>query len=749
MTVVGQPSSLPDHFDRQTLDHADPHMTSPHPAPRAPRRTTSIDRFGRTFVDHYAWMRDSEDPATLAWLEDNNTHTAQAQAHLGDLRTAIYDEIRSRVVETDTSAGTIEDGWVYYSRTVEGSDYAIHCRRPATGDRHVDVAPVAPGIVPDGEQVVIDENVEAEGHDYLGVGGFATSPDHRRLAWLVDVTGRELYELRIRELATGTDTVVTDRATYGLAWTSDSTRLLWMEPDETQRPFRVWRHVVGTPGGPTHDTALFEEADARYWVSVGTHRSEQFLEISAGSSTTTEVWLIDADDNDAVPWCVTPRRNGIEYAVEHDRVRDRLLVVSNEDADDFRLLAAPLVGRSGLAPGDWTEVLGHRPGIRIDDIDAFTGVLFVSERTQARVQLRLLDPTDSENPDRDTGILHWPDEVHTAAITGNPDDDPDWYRVAYTSMTQPASLVELRLVGPELRPAGDADRVVVHTVEVPGYEPGRYRSWRDWATAADGTRIPISLMARAELGPGPHPALLYGYGAYEISLDPVFSSTRVSLLDRGMVIADAHVRGGGEMGRGWYLDGKLATKPNSFSDFVAVADHLVATGVTSHDRLAIEGGSAGGLLMGAVVNQRPDLAAAVVAAVPFVDVLSTMSDPSLPLTVGEYEEWGNPLEQEWFEIIATYSPYDNVTEQDHPAMLVTGGLNDPRVGYWEPAKWVARLRDRTTSQRLILLKTELEAGHGGPSGRYKAWEERAFQLAFVLDAVGAHHQADDRPTGAS
>lgn len=715
-------------------------MTSPLPAPRAPRRTTCVDRFGRTFVDHYAWMRDLQDPATLTWLEDNNAYTDRAQAHLADLRTTIYDEIRSRVVETDTSAGIIEDGWVYYSRTVEGSDYAIHCRRPGTGNRHADVAPVPADVVPDGEQMLLDENVEAQGHDHLGVGGFAISPDHRLLAWLVDVTGRELYELRIRDLATGTDTVVTDRATYGLAWTSDSTRLLWMEPDETQRPFRVWRHVVDTPAGPTHDTALFEEGDARYWVSIGTHRSEQFLEISAGSSTTTEVWLLDADDNDATPWCVAPRRNGIEYAVEHDRLRDRLLVVTNEDADDFRVLAAPLDGRSGLASGEWVEVLRHRPGTRIDDVDAFTDVVFVSERTDARVQLRLLDPTDSDDPDRDTGVLQWPEVVHTAAITGNPDDDTDWYRVAYTSMTQPASLVELRLTGPQLRPADDDDRVVVRTVEVPGYDPDRYRSWRDWATAPDGTRIPISLIARADLDTGPHAALLYGYGAYEISLDPTFSSTRVSLLDRGMVIADAHVRGGGEMGRGWYLDGKLANKPNSFTDFVAVADHLVATGVTSHDRLAIEGGSAGGLLMGAVVNQRPDLATAVVAAVPFVDVLSTMSDPSLPLTVGEYEEWGNPLDQEWFEIIAAYSPYDNVTEQDHPAMLVTGGLNDPRVGYWEPAKWVARLRDRTTSTRPILLRTELGAGHGGPSGRYKAWEERAFQLAFILDRVGAGRQ---------
>ncbi len=712
-------------------------MTAVPVPPSAPRRATTTQRFGRTFVDHHAWMQDPDDPDTLAWLEANNDHTEQAQAHLAELRTAVYDEIRSRVVETDTSAGTIEDGWVYYARTVEGSDYAIHCRRPATGDRHADVAAVAPDTVPDGEQVVLDENVEATGHAYLGIGGVAVSPDHRLLAWLVDVTGRELYELRIRDLATGHDTVVTDRATYGLAWANDSARLLWLEPDEAQRPRRVWRHVVGQPGGPEHDTVLFDEADERFWVSIGAHRSESFLEIAAGSSTTSESWLLDADDPEGLPWCVAPRRNGVEYAVEHDRARNRLLVVTNDDAPDFRVLAAALDGRTGLAAGEWHEVVAHRPGVRIEDVDAFVGAVFVSERTQARVQVRILDPTDPAHPDRDTGVLGWPEEVHTATITGNPVDDPEWYRFAYTSLVQPPSLVELRLAGPDLRPASEADRVVVHTDPVPGHDPDRYVSRRDWATAHDGTRIPISIVARADLGAGPHPALLYGYGAYEISLDPVFSSARLSLLDRGMVVAYAHVRGGGEMGREWYLDGKFANKPNSFTDFIAVADHLVATGVTTNDRLVIEGASAGGLLMGAVVNQRPDLATAVVAGVPFVDVLSTMSDPSLPLTVGEYEEWGNPLEQEWFDVIAAYSPYDNITEQAYPAMLVTAGLNDPRVGYWEPAKWVARLRTHTTSDAPILLKTELGAGHGGPSGRYRAWEERAFQLAFMLDRVGA------------
>lgn len=713
-------------------------------APRAERRTTSVTRFGEDFVDHYGWMRDPEDPTTLAWLTDNNTHTDEVLAHLADLRTTIYDEIRSRVVETDTSSGVLDDGWVYYSRTVEGRDYGIHCRRPATGDRHADVAPVAPDATPDGEQVLLDENVEAEGHDYFVLGGFAISPDHRSLAWLVDTTGRELYRLVVRDLATGDDATVVNRATYGLAWSADASRLFWLEPDDAQRPHRAWRHIVGGPGGPDHDQLLHHEEDERFWMGLSTHRSRAFVEIAVGSSTTSEVRLLDAHDPAASPWVVAPRRPGVEYEVEHDRARDRLLVTTNDggdgSAEDFRLLAAPLTdGRGGTAdPSAWVEMLAHRPGIRLDGVDAFAGVLLVSERTGARVQTRILDPTDG---DRDTGVLDWPEEVHTSAVADNPDDVTDWYRFAYTSLTQPLSEVELRLCGDGLRPTGADDRVTVRVEPVGGdYDPAGYTSRRDWAVAPDGTRIPISIVHRVDLAT-PAPTLLYGYGAYEISLDPGFSVSRLSLLDRGCVLAIAHVRGGGEMGRGWYLAGKFDHKPNSFADFVAVADHLVASGVTTNDRLALEGGSAGGLLMGAVVNARPDLAAAVVAAVPFVDVLSTMSDPTLPLTVGEYEEWGNPLEEAWFKVIRAYSPYDNVTDAAYPAMLVTAGLTDPRVGYWEPAKWVARLRDHTTSDRPILLKTELGAGHGGPSGRYRAWEERAFELAFVLDRLGATDSA--------
>ncbi|MBY5162392.1 S9 family peptidase [Salsipaludibacter albus] len=713
--------------------------------PRAPRRRQRVERFGEVLVDDYAWLRDPEDPATRAWLEDNNSYTEAVLGHLDDLRTTIYDEIRSRVVETDTSSGVVEDGWVHYARTEEGQDYAIHCRRPASGDRHADVAPVPPDVVPDGEQVLLDENREADGHDYFVVGGLAVSPDHRRLAWLVDTTGRELYRLFVRDLATGHDTPVVDRATYGLAWSADATRLYWLEPDEAQRPHRAWRHVVGGPGGPDHDELLHQEDDERFWMGLGEHRSREFVEIAVGSSTTTEVRLVDARDPAAQPWVVLPRRPGVEYDVEHDRVRDRLLVTDNADgADDFRVRAAPLVGRGGVADeSDWSDVLAHRPGVRVDGVDAFAGAVFVSERTAARVQTRILDPVDG---DRDTGILDWPEEVHTSTVADNPDDDTDWYRFAFTSLTTPLTELELRLTGPQLRPAGQSDRHVVRVQPVGGgHDPGDYTSRRDWATAPDGTAVPISIVHRADLDlDTPAPCVLTGYGAYELSLDPSFSVSRLSLLDRGVVVAVAHVRGGGEMGRAWYLDGKFARKDNSFRDFVAVADHLVATGTTAHDRLAIEGGSAGGLLVGAVVNARPDLATAVLAEVPFVDVLSTMSDPTLPLTVGEYEEWGNPLEQRWFEVIRAYSPYDNVVDAAHPAMLVTAGLTDPRVGYWEPAKWVARLRDHTTSDAPILLRTEMGAGHGGPSGRYRAWAERAYELAFLLDRILPAGAADGR-----
>jgi oligopeptidase B len=685
--------------------------------PRAPRRPRTVQRADGPYEDPYGWLRDRDDPDVLAHLQANNDHLDQVLGHLDDLRERLFQEIRSRVVETDVSVPVIDGPWAYYHRTVEGSDYAIHCRRPA--DRAID--PIDAHDPPSDEQVVLDENVLAEGHDYLAVGGLAIDDTHQRLAYLVDTDGNEEYALVIRDLQTGQDIAqVTDRATYGLAWSRDSSVLYYTVPDDSWRPHQVWRHRVGGPGGPDHDELVFTEADERFWMGIGTTRSKDFVVISVGSKQTSEVHLLDAHDPQASPRVVRPRDPGVEYDVEHDRARDRLLIVTNRDsAVDFQVVEAP-VGD----PSAWTPLVAHRPGVRLLDIDAFAQHLVLTERSEAAVRLRVVAPDASEDRLLDLG-----DPTAITTLGPTPDDTASTVRVSTTSLTVPVSVLDVDLL--------THATTLRKQQEVPGYDPDDYVSDRVWATAPDGVQVPISLVRRRDTPlDGTAPIWLYGYGAYEIASDPEFSPWRVSLLDRGFVYAIAHVRGGGEMGRAWYEQGRLEHKPTTFTDFIACADHLVDTGVGARDRMVIMGGSAGGLLIGAVLNLRPDLCRAAIAVVPFVDVLSTMSDPSLPLTVPEYEEWGDPNDPTFAAAIRSYSPVDNVRDAAYPAILATGGLNDPRVSYWEPAKWVEHLRDHDTGGRPILLKTELGAGHGGPSGRYDAWRERALFAAFALDQAG-------------
>lgn len=699
------------------------------PAPRPPRRPRTVPRADGPYEDPYAWLRDRDDPDVLAHLEAENAHVDAVLGHLDGLREALFEEIRSRVVETDVSVPVVDGQWAYYHRTVEGRDYAIHCRRPAA-QAQAALDPVAP---PDDEQVVLDENVLAEGHGYLAVGGIAVDPEQGRIAYLVDTDGNEEYALRIRDLASGEDVEeVTDRAAYGLAWTRDGSHLLYTTPDEAWRPHRVWRHRVGGPGGVEHDELVFEEPDERFWLGIGTTRSRDFVLVGVASKQTSEVHLLDAHDPTAAPRVVAARRTGVEYHVEHDRARDRLLVLTNLDgAVDFQVLQAPLD-----RPDHWQPWLAHRPGVRLEDVDAFAHHVVLTERAEAAVRLRVLDPATGQGD-----VLDLDDPTAITSLGAVTDDTASTVRVVTTSLTVPATVLDVDLA--------TGGRTLRKQQEVPGYDPARYVSDRQWATAEDGTRIPISLVRHRDTPTdGTAAAFLYGYGAYEISSDPAFSPWRLTLLDRGVVYAIAHVRGGGEMGRAWYEQGRLEHKATTFTDFVACADHLVDVGACARDRLAIFGGSAGGLLVGATLNLRPDLCRAAVAAVPFVDVLSTMSDATLPLTVPEYEEWGDPHVPEVAATIRSYSPVDNVHEAAYPALLVTAGLNDPRVGYWEPAKWVAHLRDHDTGGGPILLKTELGAGHGGPSGRYDSWRERALFAAFVLDQVGAVDAVDDVPTTA-
>ncbi len=722
------------HADLPAAEPAAEPAVAPPPVPE--RRPVELEAHGDVRVDEWYWLRDRDDPAVIDHLRAENAHTEAATAHTSALQEALYDEIVARIEETDLSVPSRKGPWSYYHRTEEGRQYGIHCRRPAAGAGAEELP--APGSPPPAdEQVILDENVLAEGHEYFALGNLSVSPDHRWLVYSTDVTGGERYTLRILDLATGqlAPEAVEDTS-YGCAWFDDNATILYVRVDEAMRPHQLWRHRVGTD--PAGDTLVMEEPDEHFFLGVGRTRDDRFVVCSLDSKTTSEVHVLEADRPEGAFRPLAARRPGIEYHLEHDRDgRDgagRFLVTTNEEAPDFRLLDAP----DGPAdPSTWTEVLPHRPGVRLEGVDAFVGHLVVYERDGGESRARVVDRTTGQSVPVDQ-----PESPSTVWGAANPEYDTGVLRYEYTSLVTPRSVYDLDMATGERR-------LRKRQPVLGDFDPGRYRSERRWVTAVDGVRVPMSLVWRADLvgeQPGrlePSPCLIYGYGSYEASMDPTFSSIRLSLLDRGFVFAIAHVRGGGELGRRWYEDGKLAAKPHTFSDFVACARSLVDGGVTAPDRLVARGGSAGGLLMGAVANAAPELFRAIVAEVPFVDCLTTMMDPSLPLTVTEWEEWGNPVEDEdIYRVMKSYSPYDNIRAADsagvpvrYPDILATAGLSDPRVGYWEPAKWVARLRAANPDNR-VLLRVELDAGHGGPSGRYEAWRDEAFVLAFVLDAVG-------------
>lgn len=685
------------------------------PSPPVPKQVpVAVTTHGHTRVDPYAWLRDRDvDPDVLAHLEAENAYTAAVTAHTAGLQERLFEEIRARIQETDLSVPVRNGPWWYYVRTEEGRQYAISCRRAAAADGSWDEG--AP------EQVLLDENVEAEGHDYFATGVFDVSPDHDLLAFAVDRDGGERYDLRFRDLTTGAD--LPDRIDgvyYGSAWSRDGRFFFYVRPDAAMRPFEVWRHELGTD--TDRDVLVFREDDERFYVSVGLGRDRRYLYVSAGSKVTDEVWFLDAGDPTGTFLVVEPRAQGVEYAVAHHD--GRFFVLTNaDDAVNFELR---VTGVDAPGRAHWQTVIPHRDDVKLSGVLPFRDHLVIEERVGGVTQIRVRYLADDVDH-----VIEQPESVCTVHSGANPEFDTTTFRYGYQSMRTPSSVFSYDL--------GTRERTLLKQQAVlGGFDPAEYTTERLWATADDGVRVPISIVYRNGVArDGSAPALLYGYGSYEASMDPGFSSIRLSLLDRGFVYAIAHVRGGGEMGRHWYEDGKFLRKRNTFTDFIACARHLVAEGWTAPDRLAIRGGSAGGLLMGAVANLAPELFGCVVAEVPFVDCLNTILDPSLPLTVLEWEEWGNPVaSEEYYAEMASYAPYENVTAQAYPPMLVTAGLNDPRVSYWEPAKWVARLRATATNAPRIVLKTEMGAGHGGPSGRYDAWRDEAFVLAFVLDTFG-------------
>ena len=675
--------------------------------PAAPKRPVTLTAHGDDRVDEWYWLRQKDDPEVLALLEAENAHTAEVLAPTAGLQQTIYEEIVARILETDLSVPARKGEWWYVTRTVEGLQYPIFCRRKGE--------PEGP------EEVILDQNVLAEGHDYFAVANTAVSPDTNRLAYATDADGSERYTLHVRDLTTGDDLADEVPDTYyGVAWGADSATLFYTRVDEAMRPYQLWRHVVGTPAAD--DVLLFQEDDERFFVGVGGTKDEQYVVLGVESKITSEIHVLPAGDPLGAFRVIEPRSQGVEYHCEHHE--GRFFVVTNAGgAENFKLMEAPAAdpGRA-----NWTEVIPHRADVKLDGIDVFAHHLALFERAGGlrRISVRRL-------ADGDTHVIEQREAVSTVFPDANLEFDSTVLRFGYTSMVTPRSVYDYDM---EAR----SRELLKQTPVLGGYDPDDYVTGRLWATASDGEQVPISFVHRKGVAAdGSAPALLYGYGSYEISIEPTFSPLRLSLLDRGVVYAIAHIRGGGELGRRWYENGKMLRKTNTFTDFVAAAEHLIAQGYAAPDRLAMRGGSAGGLLMGAVLNLRPDLFRAVVADVPFVDVLTTILDETLPLTVTEWEEWGNPkADPEVYAYIKGYSPYDNVAAVDHPTVLALAGLNDPRVSYWEPAKWVQRLRDRGTGGQPVLLKTEMGAGHGGPSGRYDSWKEEALIYAFLLDALG-------------
>jgi oligopeptidase B len=718
-------------------------------APVAAKRPVTASLHGHDRVDEYAWLRERENPEVVQHLEAENTYTAAVLASTKELQEELFIEIKARILETDLSVPTVKGPFAYFSRTEEGRQYGIHCRRVATSaDTGIEAWPEG-HLQPNAFELLLDENVLAEGHDFFSLGTFEVSPDHNLLAYATDTEGDEIYTLRIRDLRTGTDLPdAIEESSPGVAWSADGSVLFYTTLDETMRPWKLWRHVLGTAAEA--DVCVFTETDERFFLNLSTSTTDELIVVTLGSQITTEAHVLRADDPYADFVLFDARRQGIEYAIEHHRALDgsqRYFVLTNDGAEDFTLLVASVDTNGQAAPrSDWFDAaIGDGPtnagdlallrSPKLDAIEVFQSHLVVHERANGTERLRVI-ALNSDGSLGEQHVLSQPEAVHSVWPAGNARFATSVLRFGYTSLTTPTSLEDYDMATRE--------RVIRKRQPVLGaFRPETYVAERVWATAADGTQVPMSVVRHCDTPlDGTAPGLLYGYGSYEISIDPGFSSLRLCLLDRGFVFAIAHIRGGGEMGRHWYLHGKFLQKRNTFDDFIACAETLHAKGYVASDRLVARGGSAGGLLMGAVVNQRPEVFAGIVAEVPFVDVVTTMLDDSLPLTAIEWEEWGNPADPEFYAYMRSYAPYENVRAQSYPPMLVTAGLNDPRVSYWEPAKWVQRLRENnqpsvsTKTPNAILLKTEMGAGHGGPSGRYDTWRDEAMVFAFILRCVG-------------
>jgi oligopeptidase B len=692
-------------------------------APVAKKVPTHRTHHGDTVIDPYEWLRDKENPEVVAYLDAQNAYTEAQTADLADLRETLFDEIKSRTQETDMSVPIRRGDHWYFVRTIEGKPYPLSCRVAVAGPDDWTPPTVESGASLPGEQVMLDSNAEAEGHEFFSLGAASVSDDGNILAYAVDTVGDERYTLRFKDLRT--DELLPDmieKVAAGAVWSNDGRFVFYETVDDAWRPDTVWRHELGTDRDA--DVQVYHEPDEKYWVGIGSTRSKRYLVLSVGSKITSEYQVLDASDPTGAFRMIWPRREGVEYAVEHAVIdgADRFLILHNDGAENFELID---VAADDL--GDRRVLVPHDPQVRLDGISAFADHLVLGYRKDALTQVAVAR-LGGGVPNFEQ--VEFESELYSVAASGNPEWNAPRLRMGYGSFVEPSEIFELDVA--------TGERTLLKRAPVLGdFDADNYEQHRDWAVADDGTRIPLSIVHRKGLT-GRSPLLLYGYGSYESCLDPAFSISRLSLLDRGVVFVIAHVRGGGEMGRSWYENGKTLTKKNTFTDFVAAGRHLVDIGRTSPGQMVALGGSAGGLLVGAVANLAPELFNGVASDVPFVDPLTSILDPSLPLTVIEWDEWGNPLaDKEVYEYMKSYSPYENVEAKDYPAILAMTGYNDTRVLYVEPAKWVARLQEMSTGDAPILLKTDMTSGHGGPSGRYAVWREVAFENAWILRQTGA------------
>lgn len=693
---------IPTHFNcAEQHEQTDMTKTSYPIAKKVPHETII---HGDTTVDNYFWLRDMDrkDPEIIQYLEDENTYTDVEMKDTEDLQEELFQELKGRVKQTDESVPYLMEGFYYYTRYEEGKEYPIYCRKEGSLDSK--------------ETILLDGNKLAEGLSYHQIGGFGISFNKELIAYAEDTLSRRIYTIKIKNIDSEEYLKDEIEGTSGnFVWANDNKTIFYTRKEETTlRSYKIFKHTIGTD--PSSDEMVYHEEDATFNIGIGKSKSKKWLMIHSSSTVSDEYQLLRADDPNGKWNLMQERQRDLEYGMAH--YKDQFYILTNHEAKNFRLMS---VNENAPQLENWKEVIPHRENVLLEDIDVFSDFLVLSEKSNAQGSLRVINWTSNEEH-----YIEFDEEIYTAATSINPDFDSKTLRLSYQSLTTPPSVIDYHMI--------TKDKEVLKEKEVLGdFDKSNYESKRIWVAAEDGAEVPVSLVyCKGTKFSAETPLLLYGYGSYGHTIEPYFSPSRLSLMDRGFTFAIAHIRGSQTMGREWYEDGKMLKKKNTFQDFIDCADYLVKENYTSPSHLYAMGGSAGGLLMGAIINMRPKLWNGIIAAVPFVDVVNTMLDESIPLTTGEFDEWGNPKDEEYYNYIKSYSPYDNVETKYYPNMLVTTGLHDSQVQYWEPAKWVAKLRDMKTDDNLLLLKTNMEFGHSGASGRFEAYREIALEYAFLL-----------------